>query len=405
MIELAITTAADARLIAGPLAAWVEKVRAQLLDPVVAEMQRRVTEPRAGSAAPAPAGCDVGFALEQADSLRVANYKYTDTNWGRVLSGVLESKWRTLKVSGWYLDESGAMTHPRASVELVVDLRGLEWPDGVQLVVVALDEDLAGAELGGDRQATLIDLLRRGASSLQADSGYLTRGESLLYRTPHEAALGVAAGIGVDYAAQWLRGTFWANLLTQEHVRKLGGRERVLHRAPCAIAEELDERLVYLQATGDFWGDFEEELRGLAAFFAPALITKGVTLPQAPPSMPVASEPVSADDDGWLRVEDTLDPSSARFVLEVRGRLGDQQAEALDQLLDSWGRIGLLGGFGGHFHGISGREIVTDDGDNTKIMWSMDLGTAADEGVTALTTCLAELSAQQGWHVLSLALE
>ncbi|MCG8540258.1 MAG: hypothetical protein MJA82_10010, partial [Clostridia bacterium] len=70
------------------------------------------------------------------------------------------------------------------------------------------------------------------------------------------------------------RGYFWANILSEEHILKLGGFDNVKKTAPCYIIEniELDnKKALYLQLTPDINDYSDEKLLELKKFLSPVL--------------------------------------------------------------------------------------------------------------------------------------
>ena len=56
----------------------------------------------------------------------------------------------------------------------------------------------------------------------------------------------------IRYHDTKLRGYFWGNVLSEKHVERLGGIDRIKEEAPCYLVEEIqsgDRQLVYLQTT------------------------------------------------------------------------------------------------------------------------------------------------------------
>ena len=67
----------------------------------------------------------------------------------------------------------------------------------------------------------------------------------------------------IRYHDTKLRGYFWGNVLSEKHIERLGGIEKIQEEAPCYLVKEIqsgDRQLVYLQAT-ERLGEFTEEKR------------------------------------------------------------------------------------------------------------------------------------------------
>ena len=84
----------------------------------------------------------------------------------------------------------------------------------------------------------------------------------------------------IRYHDTKLRGYFWGNVLSEKHVERLGGIDRIKEEAPCYLVEEIqsgDRQLVYLQAT-ERLGEFTEEKRmELKKYLEPLLYRECVT--------------------------------------------------------------------------------------------------------------------------------
>jgi hypothetical protein len=108
-----------------------------------------------------------------------------------------------------------------------------------------------------------------------------------------------------------LRGYFWGNILTESHIKKLGGLDHIKSNAPCHKVRELninDRQAVYLQLTPDINDYSDDVLRQLKNFFLPALPIDNVA---------------EVRDQKWARIVDfipMLHPGCSREQVEkIRG--------------------------------------------------------------------------------------
>jgi hypothetical protein len=88
--------------------------------------------------------------------------------------------------------------------------------------------------------------------------------------TPYEAATRWGA-LFDDYLSKYVRGYYWANLLSPNHVQSLGGARVVLDHAPFHTVKEITGGMVYVQAT-DRTSSFDENaLYAIGEYLRPVL--------------------------------------------------------------------------------------------------------------------------------------
>ncbi len=194
-----------------------------------------------------------------------------------------------------------------------------------------------------------------------------------------------------EAVTRYIRGTFWANFLTAEHIEKLGGIEAVLTKAPCFKVERIGAEAVLLQATPSLVDLRPEHLAPLTAYLAPVLPSRvdlgyspdipkpkhtlaelwSMPEPEALPRQKVApygpSFPVV--DHGTNGLNDWPD---VVFALTLTAEPTDELMETLRRELTGWDDLGSGGAFGGTGFTWMSELIVEDD----KVAWQVDLGDA-----------------------------
>jgi hypothetical protein len=82
------------------------------------------------------------------------------------------------------------------------------------------------------------------------------------------------------YCDQYVRGWFWGNVLSEQHIEKLGGIERILEEAPFEIIKPLKTSdggdLVYLQLTDDVLSQTEADKQKAFDYLRPLFYSKEV---------------------------------------------------------------------------------------------------------------------------------
>ncbi len=97
--------------------------------------------------------------------------------------------------------------------------------------------------------------------------------------TEYEDRLGVSDNWYVGLLRKFVRGAFWENYLTEEHIQKLGGVESIKSNAPCARVDELiPGRALALRLTEDINDVTAADLEKLEAYFRPLAPTQDKVL-------------------------------------------------------------------------------------------------------------------------------
>jgi hypothetical protein len=157
-------------------------------------------------------------------------------------------------------------------------LAGIKGPIGFPYCANGVDLSVrpALADLA-DVQDKLVDIALETFTALKGVSGYLTVGDMQAGKwsvSPYEKSF------NPDYRfASWtfrnkLRGAFWGNLLSAEHISKLGGMERIKKEAPVFRVKATgsgDNQGVFLQLSPLIGTDSPKKLQGLHEYLAPIL--------------------------------------------------------------------------------------------------------------------------------------
>ena len=131
---------------------------------------------------------------------------------------------------------------------------------------------------GVDRfQNLLVNCLFEVCRNIDVVAGFITHDLHWpgLVVTAHERHIGFPGLVHTADYKDHFRGYFWGNLLSENHIRALGGIENIVRNAPCYQVKEVDgSRNVYLQLTESILDFSDEKLSQLKDYFKPILRTK-----------------------------------------------------------------------------------------------------------------------------------
>jgi hypothetical protein len=173
---------------------------------------------------------------------------------------------------------------------LEIDFASQEWPGASDRIFFAISR--SDLEHGGRPMAEeFVTLGASAATALRAVTGYLTRGYADM-ESPLELKTGRYWLDALSEARRTLRGCYWGNLLSDEHIKILGGRETILKRAPGSVVDlsEQSHELLLVQATDRPLQAGAADIMTLARYLEPLLPALGDDEPTSPrpPSLGVA---------------------------------------------------------------------------------------------------------------------
>ena len=126
------------------------------------------------------------------------------------------------------------------------------------------------------------ELLVKASVSLDAAHAYAGTGV-FPYATEHEYMFGLGGNnlaMALAYAGQYVRGWFWANVLSSAHIQKLGGIQAVMEHAPFEVVWALQSDdgndLVYLQLPGEITSVSPADLQKATDYLQPLFYPKDV---------------------------------------------------------------------------------------------------------------------------------
>jgi hypothetical protein len=197
-----------------------------------------------------------------------------ERGWSRCIEGLRSGKFSAFEVNASLLDDEGYPDGARGGAHLGVDIRNLEFPGQASRLTVGVARKHYGGAFTPEIQQAWVDVAKRAATMFRAAYGFITLDYAGGTRTPYEEWAGLGEFVGLRECGEWVRGYYWGNFVSAEHVHRLGGLRRIEKEAPCAVVEDLSQdrgELVYLQLTEDLDRFSDEDLRALKGFLTPAL--------------------------------------------------------------------------------------------------------------------------------------
>ena len=223
----------------------------------------------------------------------------------------------------------------------------------------------------------LIGFAKETARWFSAAYGFISLNDVGLDETPYEGEMERIGDEGLRECRELARGYFWGNFLSEQHIDRLGGMERIRRDAPSFLVEELSlghDALIYLQAT-ERPDASNEALETLGEFLKPILPTQKTVREwdpdllarvQSPPVLLASIHPIPVESTGNFSDLDTP------FTLYLERPLSELGKKEFEKLFDDWIGVGWYGGFGGDgFRYASDLAFLDDEGQPT-IEWVID---------------------------------
>lgn len=146
---------------------------------------------------------------------------------------------------------------------------------------ISLSDQLFDGYIPANIQTKFRLLFQKAVRLLEADTGYITY-ESKLVRLTMQSSFEDYWGINIyrhpGFSTR-LRGYFWDNYLSEQHIATLGGLKLIKDSAPCDIIEPVihsDKLGVFLQLTDDINNYSDDQLVRLRKYLWPLLDVESI---------------------------------------------------------------------------------------------------------------------------------
>jgi hypothetical protein len=264
-----------------------------------------------------------------------------------------------------------------------------------------------GAPFYADVSCELITTFTSLCANAACDTGYISHDKGA-DPSPYERAIGISERMVLPQARTKLRGYYWGNVLSAEHLRILGGFDSVRQDAPCALVDDLSagrgER-AYLQLTSNFDEVSKQQLRDLRDYLLPLLpvgrrpfayVGDPLHVLEAEENQPSYDDGSRHAPTGGPRHRDGA-PAIDRFDLLWEGlpfsltldqELSPEVRQKVEVVIESWYRLGSLGVFGGWLHFISPITWRLTPSGGSLASWWVDMGNAERDALDAIETAL-----------------
>lgn len=139
-------------------------------------------------------------------------------------------------------------------------------------------DDLLNGCASPDYQAKLVDRVIQLYRAFNSVNGFITIDSNMTAScvgliTPYERAMWIPYHRAAPTFREKLRGYFWGNFLSRQHVDLLSG-DSALRTAPVELVEEIADGSYYLQLSKDIHAVDNAQLQKLGAFLRPVLPQK-----------------------------------------------------------------------------------------------------------------------------------
>jgi hypothetical protein len=255
------------------LVAWLEEARTRFFEPMLAEL-RPLAAGSGGrrSAWGGAGGYWIGLHAHPPKGVSTGSIGYTERRWQRALDKVRKGEAGRVELLCKALDDWAVPSGALGGFGIAVSLNEMTTEVAIGTLGIFASRTFLGPRVSHSIQQQWVDFAKRTAADFNAAYGYITI-DHLGHETPYEQFVGRFFGRGLAECKTFARGYFWGNFLSEFHLERLGGLQRVMAEAPCDVAEELPARtgLAYLQATPDIEDLPDRRLRELKDFLAPVL--------------------------------------------------------------------------------------------------------------------------------------
>ncbi len=199
-------------------------------------------------------------------------FVFNEKNWAKFRRELLEGLLEYFHLFSWYEDEQeGSVTCGELEIlEIPRILHNLQEP---RFFTCSIKPAYYKSGFNEKVQSQWVELARTAFQKLNGVNGYITVGGGNAWCSPYEQSAGLAYQFHeIDFHRK-LRGYYWGNLLSSEHIAQLGGMARVEQEAPCYLVENLSapEERAYLQLTADLDDVPDDALSALQKYLDPLL--------------------------------------------------------------------------------------------------------------------------------------
>jgi hypothetical protein len=259
-VHLEATTTEDVIRTGDVFATWADDARRRLLEPLRENLASRMSS------------VHVTVDGERLDQSALGS-DAAQAQWSSALQQLARGEVQRLSYVLQPRERDGTPTIRLGQARLQVLALAPEFGVDAATVAITVSRGLYDGPLDEETQSAWVEAATQAAVQLRATTGYVTI-DYVAGASPYEQMLGRDWLDGVAESRRLLRGFYWGNLLSAEHIAALGGVDRVLAEAPCALAENLSapaHESVYLQLTPAIEVVPDGALLALERYLRPAL--------------------------------------------------------------------------------------------------------------------------------------
>ncbi|MGC9025825.1 MAG: hypothetical protein ACP5NB_13525 [Chloroflexia bacterium] len=198
---------------------------------------------------------------------------FNEKNWARFRKELREGKLGYFALSLWLecRDNPERVAPYGAGIHIYTYP---DYPGHASILMLGAERPFYGEQPLDAWQEEWVDLACEAFVRFHGATGFIIVDASS-WREPSSPYEGEARVIGAEYHFRSkVRGYYWGNFLSREHIERLGGLEAVLREAPCYLVRDLsdgEDWRAYLQLTAKMEDVPEEALRALRDYLRPLL--------------------------------------------------------------------------------------------------------------------------------------
>lgn len=206
-------------------------------------------------------------------------YTFSDKNWAKIIKFLLNGEMQHVlirseedsKIDQKYYNSSLSLS---VTCDYIQKYRNFDFIKKISNnLSFSISERQLSFPISKESQNRWVGLFKNSFKKLNGINGYLTRGYTTASFSPNITQLEGSSNLSYFFHSQnfdqVVRGYYWGNIISERHIEKLGGFEKVFN-APVQSVEKLEfnnREAVYMQLTADINCYSDEQLKMLKEFY------------------------------------------------------------------------------------------------------------------------------------------
>ncbi len=211
-------------------------------------------------------------------------YRFTKINWDKICDMILKDEMQYIYLfNDPDTNDEFKYYNPAIALSVTCDYNFERKNYGSSELVAnsiafSISERLIGKIIPEEIQNKIVNLFKELFTAINGTTGYLSY--DFFYASWSPQASLLEGLLDLNYYShshnfkELARGYYWGNIISEGHIKKLGGLDFIKKQAPCYKVEEIkfnNKKSLYLQLTPDISNYSDDTLKELKRFFKPIL--------------------------------------------------------------------------------------------------------------------------------------